>query len=456
MKRFKRVMKKIGKGILILIIALAVVHSIASYVLGRRLEAKIAEIKAQGDPISTLNLGKNTVPDSENAAGIYLKIFEKIGYPIIYQNGAPRFRRGGLDLGPYGYWHSLYITENDGERTPEMWESARRSLTAYPSISVLIDKAISMPNCQFPMNWKDGPLVTLPHYASIGKLSELLYTRALVNAHYGDMDSAVKDVSRILGISRSIRNEPVMAGQAIRYGIIRNGTRCIQYMLRCGLDDRQIRLLEDALADGDMHEGYVVGIKGERALSITSFRILIAGRNVFMWAPDNLIPLHLRVRPLIYIWRPLLYVDMMKSMDSLSHHIDEAEAPILHRMKTYSGQEKSAGYTLLADWWPDMLSGSQSSRDVCETRILSCRTMLNLMRYKHRFGAYPESLDVLRSKLNVDVPVDPMSGKDFVYKRQGDGFLLHSIGANMRDDGGKSVASPHETEPDDIVWSMTK
>jgi len=78
------------------------------------------------------------------------------------------------------------------------------------------------------------------------------------------------------------------------------------------------------------------------------------------------------------------------------------------------------------------------------------------MKYKHRFGAYPGSLDVLRSKLKVDVPVDPMSGKDFVYKRQGDGFLLYSIGANMRDDGGKSVTYPYGKDPDDIVWSMVK
>lgn len=55
--------------------------------------------------------------------------------------------------------------------------------------------------------------------------------------------------------------------------------------------------------------------------------------------------------------------------------------------------------------------------------------------------------------LGWKIPEDPFSGKDFIYKRQEKGFILYSIGRNMKDDGGKE--SPN-SDPDryDMVWRM--
>jgi len=35
------------------------------------------------------------------------------------------------------------------------------------------------------------------------------------------------------------------------------------------------------------------------------------------------------------------------------------------------------------------------------------------------------------------LPTDPFSGKPFVYRREGAGFLIYSWGPNLKDDGGK-------------------
>ena len=88
------------------------------------------------------------------------------------------------------------------------------------------------------------------------------------------------------------------------------------------------------------------------------------------------------------------------------------------------------------------------------------RIALGLAVYKGRFHRYPEKLAELRSKLGWHVPEDPFSGKDFSYKRRGDGFLLYSIGPNLKDDGGAEVerdrrfGSRLEDEPGDIVWEF--
>ena len=58
---------------------------------------------------------------------------------------------------------------------------------------------------------------------------------------------------------------------------------------------------------------------------------------------------------------------------------------------------------------------------------------LNL--YQQRNGAYPSSLEDLRGVLPV-LPIDPCSGKSFLYRREGAGFVVYSVGVNGVDDGG--------------------
>jgi hypothetical protein len=48
------------------------------------------------------------------------------------------------------------------------------------------------------------------------------------------------------------------------------------------------------------------------------------------------------------------------------------------------------------------------------------------------------------------VPGDPFGGKDFIYRRRGAGYLLYSVGPNLRDDGANAPVA--EKRLDDIVW----
>jgi hypothetical protein len=51
-------------------------------------------------------------------------------------------------------------------------------------------------------------------------------------------------------------------------------------------------------------------------------------------------------------------------------------------------------------------------------------------------GAYPATLDALVPGALDQLPTDPYTSKPFIYKPHANGFLLYSVGANGRDDGG--------------------
>jgi hypothetical protein len=86
------------------------------------------------------------------------------------------------------------------------------------------------------------------------------------------------------------------------------------------------------------------------------------------------------------------------------------------------------------------------------------------MRHKLVHEKFPSILAECDPKFLSVQPVDPFSGKPLVYRQEGNGFVLYSIGENMNDDGGKpeptseakSKMSEKESQEKawDIVWKI--
>jgi len=72
---------------------------------------------------------------------------------------------------------------------------------------------------------------------------------------------------------------------------------------------------------------------------------------------------------------------------------------------------------------------------------------LTLKLYHLDHAAFPESLDALVPDYLPSIPPDELTGQPWMYRREGEGFILYSIGANLRDDGGKP-----DKENGDFVW----
>ena len=102
--------------------------------------------------------------------------------------------------------------------------------------------------------------------------------------------------------------------------------------------------------------------------------------------------------------------------------------------------------------------------------IQASRIILGLQAYKDRYGYYPANLNALKSQLGWEVPTDPFTGKDFIYRPQGNGFLLYGVGENLKDDGAKKYPrtmtdpsdvrhghiyrTPDGQHSDDMIWEM--
>jgi len=62
---------------------------------------------------------------------------------------------------------------------------------------------------------------------------------------------------------------------------------------------------------------------------------------------------------------------------------------------------------------------------------------VRIVAYKAKEGAFPAALAELKGDYLPDIPSDIFSGDPLVYRRTNKGYLLYSIGKNMKDEGGK-------------------
>jgi len=90
------------------------------------------------------------------------------------------------------------------------------------------------------------------------------------------------------------------------------------------------------------------------------------------------------------------------------------------------------------------------------TYVEASTTMLGLAAYRGKHARYPDSLTQLVSEFLPRLPVDYGDGGVLRYRREGNGYVLYSVGPDGVDDGGKSINTGNPEAIDgnvDLVYS---
>lgn len=97
-----------------------------------------------------------------------------------------------------------------------------------------------------------------------------------------------------------------------------------------------------------------------------------------------------------------------------------------------------------------------SVESILKTRTIQDLVVLGwaLKSYQVNKGEYPNSLEDLAPDLLPSIPADSFGGGQFIYQRQGEGFILYSIGENQRDDLGNNEFDGGPRGTDDIKISI--
>lgn len=414
------------------------------------LKARVAALKSSGQPMTAAQLLGPEPPDSQNAAVIYDRAFKAAHDPSL---------RSDLNI------IRDYCSPEKRLSEPDLQIKAKESLSRMKTVVQLVEQAQSRPKCRFPVNWDAGATQLYKHLGGCRVLAKILQADCVASAKAGRMEKAVRSAILCYGLAEDCLEEPNIIAQLVGKAIISETSDGLLDALNCDmLNEQQARSLYDALSRIDVNRCYARSMQGERLIGTATYNklrsnpkalkeclVTITG-NLNSWVmqvPDSIVvPSYGKA---ICILDQMTYLGIMDKQVKTAH-LTYREAA---RRNLLIKDSDIPSYAVMARALTVMSPKMRQAIDGGIAEVDEARIVAALYVYRNRFGRYPASLRDLKNKTiwKLDT-TDPYSGSDFIYIPQGKGFLLYSIGKNMKDDGGKSINRSSSSGQDDIVWEV--
>jgi len=340
------------------------------------------------------------------------------------------------------------------ERTDEDWARARRTMENSHDLILDIRRLAEMGGPAYVLDFSEGVALRLPHLSKLRDLARLLREDARVVGRLGAYGEAAADIMATFKLIRTVKDEPVLVSQLIRFAITKAACQAAQDALPPqGLSFDIAQMLVDYAANVTYRESFADSFSGEALSVLDLFQRLRNGDTSF-FSPS---PASLEVGLYLYgsaFARPLL------NMDEATYAEITMRLGEIARLSFYEGKPKmdEIGRDIKNISWLRVMSYGTlrtlphaiDAQAHNEANLGLLRVGLSLEQYHARNGKWPESLDALAPAFDGDVPKDPCSGHPFIYKPSGTSLLLYSIGTNGTDDGGR-----FDYSDGDIVWRGT-
>jgi hypothetical protein len=450
---FLRIVGALGRGGLRLVrvwpwyagilAVLLLAHTIFNIVASRELARELAAAKARGVPLTLAELAPPEVPDQENAALVYHRALT-----LVAGLKDPMF-------GPVLRFANPRVVTN----APEATESdVAQFITRHHEIFDMLQEGEELPRARYPGDWRSYPEPLFHRRDSaMGDAAWLLAADATVKARRGDASGAIADVKVALAMAESVAPEPAMWSQ-----LLRSASGWITLKTLNTVMDTSPPSADDCYATYRVlspvayPEGYRRGLEAMRAQSLRFFDDVRRYPRGYWRCRGEKSPKWLFWPGLArFIWAPWLKKDEVAYL----RHID-AVAPLY--TKPYDEKARAARLRvlpryavvtrLLARGYGTAIPNRRDSM-VALNRL--AQWALAARVYQAKRGHYPAALSDVSRVVGWSLPKDPFTGRDFVYRREGRGYTLYSLGPNKRDDGGKE-RSPSTPTVDDIIWRMTR
>ena len=435
------------------------------YALGKRLEAELAALQAQGMPVSLAEAAPKPVPDDQNAAVLYQQVFR-----VDFQSNSNACQLPNYSVEEYELF-VRFIHEGNAEG-----EKLLRDLFRDPQTQQCLQtlrEGSMRPHSVFGVHWHDGTTAHLPHYALFRAATRDVIARAALAAHDGDITEALEWHAVVLRMSDHVMREPTLLAQLVAVAMQAMSFRALRPILNNNeIPPEAARDLQQCLRQVDTEGAFTNAMVGQRALACDAFAAWFGGNDEPPLLShgrigDGLVGTTAALEDALYLsplGRPLRKTDQLMYLYVKHRAILLAPLPCRlakARLEALEDEIDSlpAARAPLTRMTSSTHLGFWEKRDRAMANIALCRIVLALKCYRYERGGYPATLQQLQDTLDWPLPEDPFSGTDFIYLPQDDGFIIYSIGPDLADDGGlpeRDEFGKLRRDTFDIVWKCTR
>lgn len=443
----KKLFIRIAKTLALVLAAGLVIQTILLLLSGLAIRRANESLRQAGRPMTPEELIPPEIPDGENAAWLYVGAFDLLrtegnAQSVLDLNEKYSFLRAVRDVA----WDYFHHPERPAARAA-LEELLKKEVIV--DVLRLVEQGAARPRCRFELEYFRGSTLLVNHTHGLLTVNALLRAKALLEANRGEPENAWRTIETMLIFAEALRTEPVILSQAARFGQLDTVSETIQKICAIAMpDDETARRIENALATSDVPT-LATAIDFARVTRNTWHM----GQTEELWEFEDL----LQRRGGITVWtdpyltlalanRAVRQADRAALLRSLQHLAEAAARPYWETPAQMDWNKELPKYcvfarTLSMDYYLDNQAGTLA-------KIRITRTGFALMRHKAAHGTYPAALADVDPQFLGETLLDPYSGKPLVYRTEGDGFALYSLGANRQDDGGQ------ENKGSDIIWRL--
>jgi hypothetical protein len=397
---------------------------------------QLASVRAEAGP-RILALAPRRLPDSVNAAPLYLEAFELL--PPLGPT-APVWQDSNGDI--------RYDAATVDPRSKEF----RAFIQARQPALALLRKGAALPGYWFERDYFQGIELFPPEVKQLQHAAVLLAYGALALAAEGKTRQALDDVVAIFGMAHQFE-EPMLVSLVVSVRIERTGLSALQDVLRLApptsndlqaislpARERYRTILERAL-------------RMDEAMGLTCFGMLSVQplpEAIYYLESSTSFPMQPARKkrdPVLGgilgspLYRVFLLADDLAGYRRYMYEAEElCKQPYFEAISKMIAVEENCRATRGGGFIARMITPSlqRVSGIVAEGEACHRLSRLGLAAkaYELKYGSSPPSIDSLTPEFLPRIPLDPFDGKPMRMKTNKAELLFYSVGINGKDDGG--------------------
>jgi hypothetical protein len=288
----------------------------------------------------------------------------------------------------------------------------------------------------------------LPETQAARTPARLLAADAAIRVHDGDADGALDTCRAILGVGRSIGDEPFLVSQLVRIAIGSVAMNSTRRVLGQGEPSEPALARLQALIFDELDQPILLfGTKGERATFYELIRRVGSGELPISALSSDPKATFGEQQPVI-AGGPKLWFDYQRAVElewlneavAIARRPPAERPPLWDALQAEVDRVRRSRIGIYTTTLPLLLTPALFSSGVADARyhadLGATALLLAAERHRRRSGTWPTTIEAIAPDILAITPVDPFSGKPFRMERRDGQLFMYSVGPNRKDEHG--------------------
>lgn len=437
-------------GIIIGVLVVAATGGGVWFWMKHRQEAPVvAAVPDDGLPhtLAELNAWYVEPPEGQNAAKFYQPAFDALQISMADRNSTvlPLVGKSQLPSAESPVPGNVKSAVNGFvKRNQSAWDS--------------LQKAAKFEQCRYPLDFNQGSKLLLPHLTKIKLAAQLSVLFALQQADSGNSEQAAEGVLTALAVARSLEQEPLLIDQLIRVVSVAIAVEGLEQTVnRISLSPSSLESLRRSFQQSEAFDtegtGFMRALVGERANGLALFDMppekLLEDFSKSGTKPEDAAKFSAHIKDV-----KTMKVERQFYLETFQEVLTAHKQAFPDRLKAGVNVPKRVEeatqkeFFVVSLFMPALGAGfSKEAGGLAYERLALTAIALERFRATHE-NKYPSSLNELTPEFLASVPQDPFDGQPLRYSKNGDGYELHSIGAEPAKPVSFKVVKPPKAIPD--------